>query len=192
MQLDAQPYMCSPTSALHSACPVSTGCKEICCLPGQALNNSTMPGWLPSIHTVDAAPGHVPALCVSVHAPVRRPRYCKHCQCWKPERSHHCRVNGRCVLRMDHYCIWLVNCVGLLNYKAFLLFLFYAMLGCLLATLLLIQPTVDMFSNKMNSFRCGWVSCIGTCTCTCTCVLMHTHESGPCDRLSAACLAPHA
>ena len=26
---------------------------------------------------------------------------------------------------MDHYCVWVVNTVGLLNYKAFLLFLFY-------------------------------------------------------------------
>lgn len=47
----------------------------------------------------------------------RRPRYCKRCQAWKPERAHHCSVSGRCILKMDHYCIWVVNCVGLLNYK---------------------------------------------------------------------------
>ncbi len=39
-------------------------------------------------------------------------------QAWKPERAHHCSVTGCCVLRMDHYCIWVLNCVGLLNYKA--------------------------------------------------------------------------
>ena len=36
----------------------------------------------------------------------RRPRYCKHCQAWKPPRAHHCSAMGRCVLKMDHYCIW--------------------------------------------------------------------------------------
>lgn len=36
----------------------------------------------------------------------RRPRFCKHCRAWKPERAHHCSVSGHCVLQMDHYCIW--------------------------------------------------------------------------------------
>ncbi len=30
----------------------------------------------------------------------RRPRFCKRCQAWKPERAHHCSVLGRCVLKM--------------------------------------------------------------------------------------------
>lgn len=46
-------------------------------------------------------------------------------QAWKPERAHHCSVAGHCILKMDHYCIWVVNTVGLLNYKAFFLFLVY-------------------------------------------------------------------
>lgn len=37
------------------------------------------------------------------------PRYCTTCDCWKPDRSHHCSEVGRCVMRMDHFCPWYVT-----------------------------------------------------------------------------------
>ncbi|KAL1965754.1 hypothetical protein VTN77DRAFT_5254 [Rasamsonia byssochlamydoides] len=57
-------------------------------------------------------------------------RYCKKCQCPKPDRTHHCSSCKRCVLKMDHHCPWLATCVGLRNYKAFLLFLIYTSMFC--------------------------------------------------------------
>ncbi|QIW95305.1 hypothetical protein AMS68_000823 [Peltaster fructicola] len=57
-------------------------------------------------------------------------RYCKKCKTIKPDRTHHCSTCGQCVLKMDHHCPWLATCVGLHNYKAFLLFLIYTSLFC--------------------------------------------------------------
>lgn len=52
-------------------------------------------------------------------------RYCKLCCTFKPDRTHHCSMCGRCVLRMDHHCPWVSNCIGYANYKYFLLLLLY-------------------------------------------------------------------
>lgn len=57
-------------------------------------------------------------------------RYCKKCHVPKPDRTHHCSTCKRCVLKMDHHCPWLSTCLGLHNYKAFVLFLLYTSLFC--------------------------------------------------------------
>merc|ERR1719183_2347208 len=53
-------------------------------------------------------------------------RHCKWCLKYKPDRCHHCRVCNTCVLRMDHHCPWVYNCIGFRNHKYFFLLLVYA------------------------------------------------------------------
>jgi len=56
---------------------------------------------------------------------------CLKCNCVKPPRAHHCSVCQRCILKMDHHCPWVNNCVGKYNQKHFILFMFYIFLACL-------------------------------------------------------------
>ena len=106
-------------------------------------------GWLPDAVPPELAGGPPPAGFLERfdRSDPARPRWCRKCSAWKPERAHHCSVCGRCVLRMDHHCVWVVNCVGEKNYKYFLLFIFWAFWTCGVAAAALLPLIVDFFNN---------------------------------------------
>lgn len=66
-------------------------------------------------------------------------RFCSKEHKYKPDRAHYCSALGRNILRMDHYCPWLGNCVGHGNQKHFVLFLFYTVLSVNLVDLSILR-----------------------------------------------------
>lgn len=69
--------------------------------------------------------------------------FCKRCDLTRPERAHHCVVCQACILRMDHHCPWINNCVGFNNHKYFLLLGTYA---CLASYVALITTLPELFT----------------------------------------------
>ncbi|OTF82255.1 palmitoyltransferase ZDHHC3-like protein [Euroglyphus maynei] len=88
--------------------------------------------------------------------------YCKHCHLYRPLGAHHCHICRHCILRMDHHCPWINNCVGQYNQKYFLQFTSYAFIGCLytiisiILSLILLPPGIPI-----RMFCTHWPNYIG-------------------------------
>eukprot|EP01057_Protomagalhaensia_wolfi_P003219 Protomagalhaensia_wolfi_Nauph_80__3218@NODE_327_length_2778_cov_148_512596_g246_i0_p4_GENE_NODE_327_length_2778_cov_148_512596_g246_i0NODE_327_length_2778_cov_148_512596_g246_i0_p4_ORF_typecomplete_len112_score11_46DHHC/PF01529_20/1_4e24_NODE_327_length_2778_cov_148_512596_g246_i0317652 len=74
---------------------------------------------------------------------------CRTCKIPRPGRSKHCRFCGACCCKYDHHCIWVNNCVGLLNWRLFLGFLISNWSLCLYGSYL-IPLIIGTEINRMD------------------------------------------
>ena len=53
-------------------------------------------------------------------------KYCTTCHLIRDIRTFHCKICGLCIEKHDHHCNYLSNCVGVYNYRKFLIFVICA------------------------------------------------------------------
>ncbi|KAE8605198.1 hypothetical protein XENTR_v10015019 [Xenopus tropicalis] len=75
--------------------------------------------------------------------------YCEKCQALKPDRCHHCPICDICVLKLDHHCVFLNNCVGFSNYKFFLQCIMYALLLCLFSCAVSLYCSILFWTHRV-------------------------------------------
>eukprot|EP00560_Eucampia_antarctica_P004628 CAMPEP_0197836032 /NCGR_PEP_ID=MMETSP1437-20131217/27729_1 /TAXON_ID=49252 ORGANISM="Eucampia antarctica, Strain CCMP1452" /NCGR_SAMPLE_ID=MMETSP1437 /ASSEMBLY_ACC=CAM_ASM_001096 /LENGTH=336 /DNA_ID=CAMNT_0043441883 /DNA_START=379 /DNA_END=1389 /DNA_ORIENTATION=- len=66
--------------------------------------------------------------------------YCSQSNLPKPPRSHYDHVTKKLVLNMDHYCPWMFNTVGFLNYRYFVNFLIFVSVGMVYGAYITYHP----------------------------------------------------
>lgn len=86
-------------------------------------------------------------------------RLCRRCNAFKPKRAHHCSICKRCIIKMDHHCPWVNNCVGIGNHKYFLLFIFYTSLSCVYSLTLVTMRFFDCM-GRHGHIRTHHITCL--------------------------------
>ncbi|CAD8203311.1 unnamed protein product [Paramecium pentaurelia] len=77
-------------------------------------------------------------------------KYCDKCCLPKPQRTHHCSICNKCVLKMDHHCPWIGQCVGYQNHRFFILFITHLMIGTFFVSILNLNIVM---SNQFEEYR---------------------------------------
>ncbi|XP_041446976.1 palmitoyltransferase ZDHHC20-A-like [Xenopus laevis] len=98
-------------------------------------------------------------------------KYCRKCQFIKPDRCHHCTVCDICILKLDHHCVFLNNCVGFSNYKFFLLFLLYVPLLLIFTSAVSLYCSILFWTDQLPNMDSKGSAIALFCMSTFSCII---------------------
>jgi len=75
-------------------------------------------------------------------------RWCRTCRIVRPPRASHCSDCDNCVLRFDHHCPFVNNCVGQRNYH-----FFFGFITSVMILAMLVIPSVLTYFSALNQER---------------------------------------
>lgn len=136
-------------------------------------------GWeLQTESTTSPVDGEMKSVQITEKKTTGERRHCKWCLKYKPDRCHHCRVCNICVLRMDHHCPWVYNCIGFRNHKYFILLLIYSAIDLIFITVTMFESVwwstrIDVSPALMLSLL--FAECFACFLCTVNCLFLGFH-----------------
>eukprot|EP01127_Copromyxa_protea_P016519 TRINITY_DN4921_c0_g1_i2.p1 TRINITY_DN4921_c0_g1~~TRINITY_DN4921_c0_g1_i2.p1 ORF type:complete len:551 (+),score=75.53 TRINITY_DN4921_c0_g1_i2:37-1689(+) len=130
------------------------------------------------IHTDFKTQKEVMTKCFEADVSELNYNFCASCLIMKPIRSKHSPALGRCIARMDHYCLWINNVVGVNNHRVFVLWLFLTAVSVIWCVKLHLQHHSYSFyallSDPMGIFNSFW----SVTVCSLLFYLMYQQWSG--------------